>query len=438
MIDYNREYVEASKLFETFTYDKEYDLRGQLKDGVEKNKFKIAYSSICRTVENILFLVLDILVPDTYLSILRVTLTLMQQSYPLTAPVIHFSKLPSYDFNPIYSWFNKDGYLANEIFKHFYPTTTFIDLCDSLIKLVTDYKLLMSKIVIPPQPHYSPIVEDSNSLDLLDEKDFKLVKETEIGHGGFGECYHYIYKGESVCVKNLHQNTLTDIKYAKREIEALKKLNHPNILKMYGVTYMNKKYQMVTKYASEGDLYKYMDKNQQYVQEDTLRFYSIFIKLVIAVSVCHENKIVHRDIKPGNIFMEKGNNPILGDFGFARSIDESNGHNDITRCYTYPYAAPEQILYFKPITNKCDIYALGIVGYYIMTGIDIALEIFEKYKQLKTDSQYIIPFKPNLNKTLYTLFQDCCQFDPDKRPSAAEIYSRLSTYKGPLYVDSLE
>ncbi|KAK8811282.1 hypothetical protein WA158_003017 [Blastocystis sp. Blastoise] len=446
-INYNQECVKASNLLGAFAYNQEYGLSYQLQDGVRNNKFQVAYSSTCmisslklvdiffnidKGVEDLVFLMFDVPIPYYHPSVFRITLTLMKQSYPLTVPVIHFSNLPKYTFNPTYSWFTKDGYLSNEILKNVYSTMTFSDLCDYCIRLVKECQIYIPiNTPIPPQPKEVPVLQVPDILPMIDAK--CLVFEKVIGEGGFGQCYKYNYNGRSVCIKQLPQSTPNELKYAQRELGALAQLNNPYILKMIGLTEINGRYMLITNYASEGDLYKYMKERISNIKEYTTSFCIIFMKVVSAVAACHKKNIVHRDLKPNNVCMDKDDNPTVIDFGLARVINDSN-NEDITHCGTREYAAPEQFGNSKSITNKCDIYALGLLGYFIMTGIDIGTNTFSKgQSHLKMDPRYQIPFDPNLNKILYDLFNDCCQYDPDKRPSAEEIYSRLSTYKGPLY-----
>ncbi|KAK8801901.1 hypothetical protein WA158_006296 [Blastocystis sp. Blastoise] len=388
--DYNHEYEEAIKLMRIFKYCKEYNLPEQIQEAVQQNKLRVVQSSMCQGVENVVFLTIDLFIPNNSPNVCRVVLTLMQQSFPLMAPVIHFIKYGSSSFNTSNSWIDNDGYLSYDIFKDYKPSLRLSNICDFLANLVKTYKLYISLPV--SNSNSDPI----NSVPILNPSDFTYVKD--IGKGGFAQCYQYMYKTISI----------------------------------YGLVSFNGRYMLVTNYASEGDLIQYMQPRLPSIQQYTVYFCAIFKKLASAVAAIHKKNIVHRDIKPGNIFMEKGDNPILGDFGLARVIDQS-GSADVTRCGTQQYAAPELFDCSKPITNKCDIYSLGLVGYYILTGEDIGFEIFTANPNLKRNPKYAVPFNYSLNSTLLTLFQDCCQYNPDKRPSADEIVSRLSTYNGPLY-----
>ncbi|KAK8790064.1 hypothetical protein WA158_006844 [Blastocystis sp. Blastoise] len=434
-IEHSQEYAEASKLLETFKYNKKYGLVNQLKEAVENNKFKVLRSSIMEGDENVVCLRLEVPVADNQPSSFELTLTLMQQSYPRTAPVVHIMKNDSFVFNLFNGSLDEYGYLCEEKIRMFSPPMTFIDLCDYLVSLVKEHKIFVSEEDAAAKLNEESGFDIPDNVPIIDKSDLTFVDK--IDYGIFGSFYKYTYKGEIVCVKKLNQRTPMDIKYLKREIEVLNQLNHPNIIKMYGLTKMDDKYQIVTKYVSGGDLFKFIQLRTESIEKYTTSFCSIFMKLVSAVAACHEKNIVHRDIKPSNILMEIEDNPILIGFELARVIDPIKD-KDITHCGTREYAAPELFGDSIPITNKCDIYSLGLVGYYILTGIDIAFEMFSRQSNKKMDPQYVIPFKPKLNNILYTLFQDCCQYDPEKRPSADEIYSRLSTYEGPLYVNSLE
>lgn len=87
------------------------------------------------------------------------------------------------------------------------------------------------------------------------------------------------------------------------------------------------------------------------------------IDLCKALELCQERKIIHRDIKPENIFRSKSGNYKLGDFGIARTVDETTG--GLSKKGTYTYMAPEVYL-GKPYNSSVDIYSLGIVMYELL------------------------------------------------------------------------
>lgn len=201
-----------------------------------------------------------------------------------------------------------------------------------------------------------------------------------LGQGGAGT----VYLGEradrqysaQVAIKivenSLIDNDVTDRFTAERQI--LASLNHPNIARLLdaGETRTGHPY-LVMEYVHGEPIDQYCDSERL----DITQRLELFLKVCSAVQYAHQNLIVHRDIKPGNILVTPDGTPKLLDFGIAKLIDNGakasvNGtkpgltrHND--RVLTPEYASPEQII-GEHITTASDVYALGVVLYQLLSG----------------------------------------------------------------------
>lgn len=191
-----------------------------------------------------------------------------------------------------------------------------------------------------------------------------------IGYGSFS----IIYKGYNTHSHNLiavkQITKIIDKRYFNNEVELMKKLDHPNILKLYDVIKKKDTIYLILEYCNGGDLSKYIGTREK--KHDNKYFYQIFSGLEY---LCNNN-ILHRDIKPHNILIKNGNVKI-SDFGFAKAFEK----NELitTFCGSPLYMAPE-IIKKREYNSKSDIWSLGVIVY----------ELFLKKHPYYTESKKIL------------------------------------------------
>ena len=191
-----------------------------------------------------------------------------------------------------------------------------------------------------------------------------------LGQGSFGVVY---------LVKNKKLNTNYAMKIIEKsagdeekeeeimnEINILRKLDHPNILKINDFYSTKKEYFLITEFCPEGELF-YEIKNFAPFDEALAGWY--MKQILSAVNYCHKSKIIHRDLKPENILIikrnKKGFNTIkIIDFGTAILFNKK----DKNLAGSIYYLAPEIISKNRKYTEKCDIWSCGIIMYILLTG----------------------------------------------------------------------
>jgi calcium-dependent protein kinase len=165
-----------------------------------------------------------------------------------------------------------------------------------------------------------------------------------------------------VAVKKVKQSTsLKKQQYIGNEFETLKKLAHPNIVKLIDLYHDNSHFYYITELCPGNNLLEDIMKGKKFSEPDL----KIIIKqLFQAINYCHLHQICHRDIKPDNIVLVNNNEVKLIDFGTACKCNE-----EMTEARgTLMYMAPE-LLEKKRYDEKCDIWAIGIVMYTMITGV---------------------------------------------------------------------
>ena len=177
-----------------------------------------------------------------------------------------------------------------------------------------------------------------------------------IGYGSFSIIYKgFSYKhNNNVAIKKI--NKLADMRYFNNEIQIMKKVNHPNVLKLYNAFQKDNNMYLILEYCNDGDLSKYISSNIH--KYDHLYFYQILEGL----EYLYSNNILHRDIKPQNILI-CNNNIKISDFGLAKSFEKTELIT--TFCGSPLYMAPE-IIKNKCYTNISDIWSLGVVLYELL------------------------------------------------------------------------
>ncbi|XP_041117296.1 cyclin-dependent kinase 2-like [Polyodon spathula] len=187
-------------------------------------------------------------------------------------------------------------------------------------------------------------------------------KIEKIGEGTYGVVYKAKNKltGQAVALKKIRLDPETEgvPSTAIREISLLKELNHPNIVKLLDVVHTEKKLYLVFEYLDQ-DLKKYMDSSQPVGMPLPL-VKSYLLQLLQGISFCHSHRVIHRDLKPQNLLINRAGAIKLADFGLARAFGVP------LRTYTHEvvtlwYRAPEILLGCKYYSTAVDIWSIGCI-----------------------------------------------------------------------------
>ena len=199
--------------------------------------------------------------------------------------------------------------------------------------------------------------------------DFNIIKE--LGSGAFGNVYlvEHIKTKAQFAIKAIdkrNKSNLDEKPYFRREVEVMYKVNHPNIVKLYGHFEDNNYCYFLMEYISKGNLYGLIPKDSK-KRINTKVVASIMKDIISAVYYLHNMNppIIHRDIKPENILLHDGLIAKVADFGWSNYIIE--GIKRTTMCGTPVYLAPE-IIKEKGHDEKVDIWCIGVLLFELITG----------------------------------------------------------------------
>uniref|UniRef100_A0A8C6THU8 non-specific serine/threonine protein kinase n=1 Tax=Neogobius melanostomus TaxID=47308 RepID=A0A8C6THU8_9GOBI len=191
--------------------------------------------------------------------------------------------------------------------------------------------------------------------------------ERTIGKGNFAVvklATHVITKAK-VAIKIVDKTQLDDenLKKIFREVQIMKLLKHPHIIRLFQVMETERMIYLVTEYASGGEIFDHLVAHGRMAEKDARKK---FKQIVAAVHFCHCRSIVHRDLKAENLLLDHNLNIKIADFGFSNLF--SRGQLLKTWCGSPPYAAPELFEGKEYDGPKVDIWSLGVVLYVLVCG----------------------------------------------------------------------
>jgi serine/threonine protein kinase len=246
----------------------------------------------------------------------------------------------------------------------------------------------------------------------------------ELGKGGMGNVYKVLDKelGEKVALKLLKPEIAADnniIERFRNELKFARKITHKNVCRMYDLSKAEMTPYITMEYVSGEDL------------KSTLRRVgplSTGKVVYIAKQVCeglleaHKLGVVHRDLKPQNIMIDKKGHAHIMDFGIARSMKSKGVTTSGMMIGTPEYMSPEQVE-GKPVDVRADIYAMGVILYEMTTGTtpftgDTAISVAIKHTREKPRNPREINVQIPLE--LSRLILQCLEKDRGKRPQSVE------------------
>jgi len=213
-----------------------------------------------------------------------------------------------------------------------------------------------------------------------------------VGGGGMANVYlaHDMILDRDVAVKMLRLDYVNDDEFIRRfhrEAQSATSLAHPNIVSIYDVGEEGDLYYIVMEYVEGDTLKQYIHKNSPISVETVI---SIMKQITSAISHAHQNNIIHRDIKPHNILIDKHGNVKVTDFGIAMALSATSITQTNSVLGSVHYLSPEQAR-GGMANKKSDIYSLGIVMFELLTGRlpfsgESAISIALKHLQSETPS----------------------------------------------------
>ncbi|KGB76674.1 CMGC/CDK/CDK5 protein kinase [Cryptococcus deuterogattii 99/473] len=290
------------------------------------------------------------------------------------------------------------------------------------------------------------------------------VQLEKLGEG----TYATVYKGRSrttseiVALKEIHLDAEEGTpSTAIREISLMKELKHVNIVRLYDVVHTESKLILIFEYC-EQDLKRYMDIHGDRGALDLNTVKSFTHQLLQGIAFCHDHRVLHRDLKPQNLLINKRGELKIGDFGLARAfgVPVNTFSNEVVTLW---YRAPDVLLGSRTYSTSIDIWSVGcifaemITGYPLFRGRDNADQLVQIMKIVGTPSDATIaqiklnspeiqiksplakhakqPFQaiiPRAPRDAISLLEHLLQFEPTRRYDAHQAMTHPYFTSGPI------
>jgi serine/threonine protein kinase len=250
----------------------------------------------------------------------------------------------------------------------------------------------------------------------------KYIKIKELGSGTFGKVYEIENKEtkKKYACKHITKKKICDMNKFNNEINIMREINHPNIIKLYEIVETQNKFYLIMEYSEGGSLYNYITAARR-IKEEKASF--LFYQLIIGLKELHKNKICHRDLKPENLLLSSLlDNLKISDFGLSNFLPNNNLLS--TKCGSPNYIAPEMITKKEYNGIFIDIWSCGIILYAMIFGFlpfddEYYDDLFTKIKKGHVNFYHKDEF--NISSDCIDLIKKILKVNPKDRISINDI-----------------
>ena len=251
----------------------------------------------------------------------------------------------------------------------------------------------------------------------------KYIKGRLLGKGGFAKCYEFINQEteHSSAAKIIPKKSLVKSRAKQKlisEIKIHKSLHHPNIVAFEHYFEDSESVYLLIEICHNQTLNELL-KRRKKLTELEVQCYAV--QIIKALRYLHSHRVIHRDLKLGNLFISEKMEIKVGDFGLATKL-EFDGERKRTVCGTPNYIAPEILEGKTGHSYEVDIWSLGVIMYTLIIGKPPfeTNNVKETYKRIKMGN-YSFPENAVISEPAKDLIQSILVLDPYKRPKLDEI-----------------
>ncbi len=253
-----------------------------------------------------------------------------------------------------------------------------------------------------------------------------------LAEGSFGKVYKGRWLEQEVAIKRLEGKlTEPERKEFIREVNIMKQLRSEHVMPIYAVCDEPERACVVMKYMAQGSLYSLLEKSPQL---SDVQKHQLILDVALGLHYLHSQEILHRDLKSGNVLIDKSGNARISDFGLSKA-GSSSMSTLVKQSQDIQWMAPEVIQTTgdnRAFTKAADVYSFGVVMWEILTGKPpyAGLNLGQVTKKLMGQEHEVIP--KDIPKVYQDLLRDCWSQSRQMRPSMGKVIESLRQYQPPV------
>jgi len=246
--------------------------------------------------------------------------------------------------------------------------------------------------------------------------EWTIGKELGSGHFAKVKMGKHMTTGKLCAIKILKKPSGSKMALVRTEVDILKQINHPYIVRCYDVIDTETKVYFMMELMSGGELFDRIVDKGHFTEKDAI---GVSIKLIDSINYLHSKGIAHRDLKPENMLMTSSGPDAevkITDFGLSKFFDAQSQVMQ-TPCGTPGYIAPE-VLKMKGYGKECDVWSLGVIIYILLCGFppfyaDNDAQLYEKIK--RGEYEFLRPYWDPISDKAKDLIRKMLTVSPKDR-----------------------
>ncbi|NWS71281.1 BMX kinase, partial [Crotophaga sulcirostris] len=249
----------------------------------------------------------------------------------------------------------------------------------------------------------------------------EIVLLRELGSGQFGVVHLGKWKGQyDVAIKMIKEGAMSEDEFIE-EAQTMMKLNHPKLVRLYGVCSKLYPIYLVTEYMPNGCLLNYLRNHGKELQP--LQLLEICYDVCDAMAFLESCQFIHRDLAARNCLVDSNLTVKVSDFGMTRYVLDDLYISSLGTKFPVKWSAPE-VFHYTKFSSKSDVWAFGILMWEVFTLGKQPYELYDNMQVIEKVSQGYRLYRPQLvSDIIYQIMYNCWHELPEKRPAFYQLLS---------------
>ncbi|KAM9031057.1 cytoplasmic tyrosine-protein kinase BMX isoform X3 [Sarcophilus harrisii] len=259
----------------------------------------------------------------------------------------------------------------------------------------------------------------------LKREDITLLEE--LGCGQFGVVHLGKWKGKyDVAIKMIKEGSMSEDEFIQ-EAHTMMKLNHPKLVKFYGVCTEKYPIYIVTEYITNGCLLSYLKCHGKELQP--FQLLEMCYNVCEAMAFLESHQFIHRDLAARNCLVDSDLSVKVSDFGMTRYVLDDQYVSSVGTKFPIKWSAPE-VFHYSKYSSKSDVWAFGILMWEVFSLGKQPYELYDNRQVVTKVSQGYRLYRPQLaSDNIYQIMYSCWHELPEKRPTFHQLLSSIDTLR---------